>query len=189
MSNLLIHEVDKTLKQRLQEDAERHGRTVDEHARILLAEALGANPAGDDGEEAGIEHIELVVDEGGQQDHRHREHTRVAYGDITARFTSDVSTKRFGLFTRYFPCTILDICVRGARIHSDQPLHKGDILTLHFTHSGGMKTAIPARVVRVTPKPGTQFDYGVQFCDVMPQCELRDLICRKVIEQKFSPER
>jgi len=192
MTDLTIHEVDDALDAKLREDAARHGRTVDEHVRILLAETLAlqrqaaAAPApAVDIDEAEIEHIELVVDKGPSQERSLREHTRIEYGDIRARFSLDASTKRLGLFTRYFPCEIADISVRGARVRTTRPLSHGDPITLHFSTRNGEKTSIHARVVRVTALDNAHFEYGAQFIEVMPQGELRSLICRKVVEQKF----
>jgi len=184
MSNLLIHDVSKELKARLQEDALRHGRSVDEHARILLATALGLNPAVGENR-ADIEHIELVVDHSPNAAKGLREHTRVEFGDIKARFSSDASTKLLGLFTRYFSCEIADISVRGACIRSNKPLSEHESITLYFQHAGKEKITIAAKVVRARQLGAKQFEYGVQFLDVMPQGDLRSIICQKVIEQKF----
>lgn len=188
MSNLLIHDVEKDLKARLQADAESHGRSLDEHARVLLAQALGRNPAANDPEHdlvLGIEHIELAVDAGPSHDKSLREHTRVEYGDIKARFTTDASTRLLGLFTRYFDCDVLDISVRGARISASKQLRERESIRLHFIPDGGEKITIGGLVVRAAPRAANRFDYGVKFSEVMPQCDLRALICRKVVEQKF----
>ena len=203
MANLIIHEVDADLKARLRDDAARHGRSIDEHVRILLARTLdiqrsavpppepvadaaaGADAVAADTDYPEIEHIELVVDNGPCRERSLREHTRVEYGDIKVRFSLDASTKRFGLFTRYFPCDIADISVRGARLRTTSPLRDGDPITLYFRCRSGEKVSIHARVVRVTMLEGKRFEYGVQFLEVMPQGDLRSLICRKVVDQKF----
>lgn len=188
MSNLLIHDVGKVLKDRLQEEAIRHGRSFDEHARMLLAQALGLDPeAGTVGRQQvpGIEHIELGVDAGPSQEKSLREHSRVEYGDIRARFSADASTKLLGLFTRYFACDVLDISVRGARIGSGKQLREHESIHLYFLPEGGERITIAGLVVRAAPRAGNQFEYGIKFLEVMPQCDLRALICRKVVEQKF----
>lgn len=188
MSNLLIHDVDKDLKARLQADADNHGRSLDEHARVLLAQALGLDAQASHVEQQlvpGIEHIELAVDEGPSDDKSLREHTRVEYGDIKARFSSDASTKLLGLFTRYFACEVLDISVRGARIRASQQLRERESIRLYFIPEGGEKITIAGLVVRAAPRDANRFEYGVKYFEVMPQCDLRSLICRKVVEQKF----
>jgi plasmid stability protein len=185
MSNLLIHDFGKNLKDRLQADAQSHGRSVDEHARWLLTQALGLNPEAEYPRASGIEHIELAVDEGPTHDKSLREHTRVEYGDIKARFSADASTKLLGLFTRYFDCDVLDISVRGARISAGKQLRERESIRLYFIPDGGEKITIAGLVVRAAPREANRFDYGVKFSEVMPQCDLRALICRKVVEQKF----
>lgn len=189
MSNLLIHDVGKALKDRLQEDAIRHGRSFDEHARMLLAQALGLDPeVGSPGRHLvpGIEHIELGVDTGPSQEKSLREHSRVEYGDIKARFSSDASTKLLGLFTRYFACDVLDISVRGARIRASKELREHEPIHVYFIPESGEKITIAGLVVRVDPRDADRFEYGIKFLEVMPQGDLRALICRKVVEQKFS---
>jgi plasmid stability protein len=189
MSNLLIHDLGTDLKARLQRDAERHGRSLDEHARVLLAQALGIDaPANDLQNERmpGIEHIELAVDQGPSNDKSLREHSRVEYGDIKARFSFDASTKLLGLFTRYFACDVLDISVRGARIRCRKQLREHEAIHLYFTPVGGEKIAIAGLVIRAVSSGADRFEYGVKFSEVMPQGDLRALICRKVVEQKFG---
>jgi plasmid stability protein len=188
MSNLLIHDFGKDLRARLQRDADSHGRSLDEHARALLAQALGTVPQAGDLEQErtpGIEHIELAVDTGPSHDRSLREHTRVEYGDIKARFSFDASTRLFGLFTRYFPCDVLDISVRGARIRSGKQLREHESIHLYFIPESGEKITIAGLVIRATPREASQFEYGVKFSEVMPQGDLRAVICRKVVEQKF----
>jgi|CXWL01.1.fsa_nt_gi plasmid stability protein len=187
MSNLLIHDFGKDLRVRLQRDADGHGRSVDEHVRVLLAQALGFDPEVSDLEHKrvpGIEHIELV-DDGRSHEKSLREHTRVEYGDIKARFSFDASTKMLGLFTRYFACDVLDISVRGARIRSHKQLREHEAILLHFIPVGGEKITIAGLVIRAALRGANQFEYGVKFSEVMPQGDLRALICRKVVEQKF----
>lgn len=189
MSNLLIHDVGKDLRTRLQEDAQRHGRSVDEHARMLLAQALGLDRASGEFElppVPDIEHIELKVDEGPSHDKSLREHSRVEYGDIKARFSSDASTKLLGLFTRYFACDVLDISVRGARIRASKQLREHEPIHVYFIPESGEKITIAGLVVRVDARDAEHFEYGIKFLEVMPQCDLRALICRKVVEQKFA---
>lgn len=187
MSNLLIRQLDPALQNRLREAAQQQGIPEAEYARALLNQALGVDAAASRADSpAGIEHIELVVDQGPKQEQSLREHTRVEYGDIKARFSSDASTKLLGLFTRYFPCDILDISVRGARIRSSKMLREQDPITLYFRYGRDEKVSIPARVVRITRDGGRGLEYGVQFRDVMPQGDLRSIICRKVIDQKFG---
>lgn len=188
MTNLLIHSVDKALKARLLEDADRHRRTVDEHVQVLLASALGVDlDGGDHGPkgEPDIEHIELAIDNGPSHDKSLREHTRVEYGDIKARFSSDASTKLLGLFTRYFACEVLDISVRGARIRAGKQLKDHEAIHLYFLPEGGERITIAGLVVRADTRADDRFEYGVKFSEVMPQGDLRALICRKVVEKKF----
>lgn len=187
MSNLLIHDFGKDLRDRLQRDAVAHGRSLDEHARMLLAQALGTVAHGEPEQDRtpGIEHIELAVDSGPTHDKSLREHTRVEYGDIKARFSFDASTRLFGLFTRYFPCDVLDISVRGARIRCSKQLREHESIHLYFIPRNGEKITIAGLVIRAAPRDANQFEYGVKFSEVMPQGDLRAVICRKVVEQKF----
>lgn len=189
MPVIQLHDLGDQLQAKLRADAARYGRTINEHARILLVQALSTSDV-DAGAEANaerpeIEHIELVVDKGPKEGQALREHTRIEYGDIKARFSSDGSTKLLGLFTRYFSCDIVDISVRGARIRSNKQLREFELLKLYFSYHGGEKITIAAKVVRIRPREGAKYDYGVQFLDVLPQGELRTVICEKVIEQKF----
>lgn len=197
MSNLLIRDVTAELKAELQRAAELLGRSADEHARCLLIEALGLASTSRQREALAsipghpellapeIEHIELVEDQGPAAAQGLREHTRVEYGDIKARFSEDGSTKLLGLFTRYFSCDVIDISVRGARIRTSKKLREHEAITLYFSPPCGEKISIHGKVVRVMEKAAGHGDYGVQFLDVLPQGELRSIICQKVIEQKF----
>lgn len=188
MSNLLIHDFDEKLKLRLQEDADQHGRSIDAHVHALLAHALGVELNGNSEDPQGefdIERIELAFDNSPCPDKRLREHSRVEYGDIKARFSSDASTKRFGLFTRYFACDVFDISVRGARIRTEKQLRDHEAIHLHFISESGEKIQISGLVVRVEAHSAGGFEYGIKFSEVMPRGDLRAVICRKVVAQKF----
>lgn len=190
MPSLTIPDLGDVLHARLQEDAARHGRSSEEHVRLLLSLALGEHRPPDapsHQEEPGdIEHIELEMDTGATPEKQSRKHSRVEHGDIRAWFATAASTRWFGRFVRRFPCDIVDISVHGARITSSRPLREQEPITLFFSHVGGDRFSIAARVTRVVGGGTRALEYGVQFLDMRAQGELHALICRKVIEQKFA---